>query len=252
LCNSLGITIDTFKRDYVIALRRKVSSVNAPELDSNNYLLIDFILKYTDVNEYNRQMEHNWNFLCAKYETGIMSKCLAVCDTSESMKFPPYFINISVVFGILTARLNKTEQLINFSCLPSVIDMRDGTLFNKIQKIYKIQWGYSLDFNELYKVILDKNIQYVLIITDMEFRKCKNNDYNARKRFKEMLRKTNHPSIQFIYWNLSAINEIFPLVMDTNDDIFINGTDRSLINYLLTTPNITPLGKIDYIFKNYN
>lgn len=189
-------------------------------------------------------------------EFGEVKNVLVVADVSGSMTVPisnsVQAIDASVGLGIYFAERNTGEfkdKVVTFSEHPSYVDLSNcKTLFDKYQKLYQSDWGFSTNIEAVFNLVLEtakasgcsqEEIPEILILSDMEFNSCTTG--SNKKLFKDIERRfriCGYKLPKLSFWNLNSRSNTIPLIENDLGVTLVSGYSPASIGAVLG-------GKID-------
>ena len=183
----------------------------------------------------------------------------AVADVSGSMSGVP--MNVAISLSLILFELYGND-IITFSENPTFHKInKDLSLKEKVNSLSKADWGMNTNFNEVMKLILEKEIMdkhlkkitndYIqkklrlFIFSDMQFDKAYNGNF-MYSYYKEQFKKHGLEMPEMIYWNLrqstSLNNDITcPITINEEGTALVSGFSSELLKIFLTGKSFNPL-----------
>ena len=204
---------------------------------------------------YDKQLEQQWKAL-PNYITKDDWNGLVVADVSGSMSGLPMDVSISLAIYIAEKTKGEfSDCFITFSERPTFVDIEPyDTLYDKIRKTARANWGYNTDLQKVFDLILNTAIknkasqpempQQLFIITDMEF-DYGSNVRGSRKTFMENIREKYHQAgyelPKLVWWNVNARNSTFPMTVDEAGVQYVSGCSPVILKTLLGGEFLSPI-----------
>ena len=200
-----------------------------------------------------------WNNIKKKYK--ITKDFVCVLDNSPSgnswadnieRDFLPSDIiySLALIFSENASRFFK-NKLITFSTNPQLEKIPKETLENKYKFIKNLPWGFVLDIEKVYDILLKANrsSKKILIISDKKIDDAIVNIdclEKMEKKFNDV--KLEFPSI--IFWNLNNTCKTYPYVNYKNKIEIITGFSEHVIKFLLEGKSFTPYSSVERVILN--
>ena len=203
------------------------------------------------------ELEAMWNGL-KDWINGAECNTIVIADTSGSMRGRPMATSIGL--GIYFAERNTGpfhNKFMTFSSKPSWINLNDNmTLADKINVIPSIIENTNLEaaFELILEVAVNNKLsqddvpKQLVIITDMEFDECVEDNTGYRQRtnmtFYDKMKKTyaqhdyNLPEI--VFWNVSARQDTYHTQKNTPYVRMVSGQATSVFKSLIDGKTHTP------------
>lgn len=203
-------------------------------------------------------IEEQWKALPNYADSNV--NALAVVDISESMyrsvnnnKVMPIYVSVSL--GIYLAERNHgafRNNFMVFSKSPELVTLRNGTLKNKVDQVFRCSKGYDTNIQKVFDQLLTVAIRNkvseedmpkrIFIFSDMEFNDpnvgSRNTNYDLIKR-KYAVAGYTMPTL--IFWNIDSKQIQTPVTVDENGVYLVAGCSPSIMKQALTTTVTTPL-----------
>ncbi len=220
--------------EYINKLNNKQTKVNAKQLMPHELL--------NDLD--NPLTQHQWDALVKDVKSTLnLSKALAICDTSGSMKGLP--MDVSVALGCLISEVSTSfsDKLISFSEQPEFYDLSNLSLKEKASQI-RSKGDLNTDLVAVFKCLLDRcksmncssddMPQKIFIISDMQFdQACGEYGINTYENIKSLYKESNYNLPHVIFWNVTAANS-FPVNKSEIGTCLVNGFSADILNKVLT------------------
>lgn len=242
--------------EYIQSVVKGEKKINASTLYP-----YDIVRSYgsDDAWKYNEQLEQQWKAL-PNYVTKEDWNGLVVADVSGSMSSHLNGLPMDVAISLAIYIAEKTKGafsdcFITFSERPTFVDIEPyDTLYDKIRKTARANWGYNTDLQKVFNLILNTAIknkasqsempQQLFIITDMEF-DYGSNVRGSRKTFMENIREKYHQAgyelPKLVWWNVNARNSTFPMTVDEAGVQYVSGCSPVILKTLLGGEFLSPI-----------
>ncbi|KAB2633704.1 hypothetical protein D8674_029951 [Pyrus ussuriensis x Pyrus communis] len=178
---------------------------------------------------------------------GKMKNCLAVCDVSGSMNGTP--MEVSVALGLLVSELIDEPwkgKVITFSHNPQLHQIQGHDLSTKCNFIRTMEWGRNTNFQKVFDLILqvevngklkpEQMIKRIFVFSDMEFDQASTSgpwetDYQAIQR-KYTEKGYGNAVPQIIFWNLRH-SKSTPMPSNQPGVALLSGFSKNLMKLFL-------------------
>lgn len=192
-------------------------------------------------------------------ESGTLSDCIPVVDTSGSMHTPNYVpLDVAVTMGLLISKAVKGPfhgHCISFNDQPRFTVVKDGSLKDRWHKVRNMDWGGSTNLEATFKMILERGRECKLaqedmpkrlfIISDMQFDDVEGyDDYNYHgscsrqqtnlEHINEMYAQSGYTRPQIVFWNVNGASTDFPVTVGENGTAMISGFSPSILKAVLS------------------
>jgi len=206
--------------------------------------------------------------LSGKWETS--ERILPLCDTSGSMKdrVSGSIRAIDVAIGLTLFLSDRLEgpfhrQFLTFSAYPKLFSWKDDTPADVVGKIWsKVPWDGSTNISRaldmtlqtmvLHKIPKEKQINHLIILSDMQFDRC-----TAEGRLSTLDHKMSVYEKQMLKWEAAGYDRpgvIFWCIKPyrnqptgmCNNTALISGFSKSILKELLTNIKRNEYGEIEF------
>lgn len=246
-------------RAYVEGLTKGTEKINAGAVYPYDVVKS---LKYGNTTVANEQ----WKALPDYMEGSESSGILPVVDVSASMnvgvngensKTATTCMDVAVSLGLYISERNRgvfKDQSITFSDNPQMYKLT-GNLKSRYDQLKRSDWGYSTNFEKVFKVILDaaqrQNLSQkdlpdtVLVLSDMQFNQAENSGWGRRSNptsfemVDQMFKDAGYERPKLVYWNLRTSNGV-PVEFDQNGTALVSGFSPSIMKSILSSTTFTP------------
>jgi Domain of unknown function (DUF2828) len=193
-------------------------------------------------------IEAQWNEIKKKVQQSkAFDNSIAVCDVSGSMDGIP--MEVAIALGLLGLHDNK---MITFSEQPSLYHVPEGTLYEQVQLLKNMPWGYNTNFERVMDLVIglsarkpEDSIKRVFIFSDMQFDEAVGLTHGKqRTHFNMLIQRFKDAGVempQIVFWNLRGGTKDFPVKSDECGVIMMSGYSPALLNGLLEGKEVTPL-----------
>jgi len=211
-------------------------------------------------------MENQWESIRQNIEAlEIFDYCISIIDVSASMTTGnPKPINVAVALGLLVSECAKgpfKDRVITFSDDPEFINLSDcSTLYSKVEKVKKANWGYStnleavfdkiLEIGDFFNLVQSKMPKKLFIFTDMQFNQVSGNKITTFDKINDKFNKRGYIMPQIICWNLRTVGTVSFTIYDKNVCL-LSGFSTELMKAFLTTDEITPMSVFFSVIDQY-
>ncbi len=231
--------------EYMLSVSKGEKKINSSQVYPHDlvrqYLNQSYNSKVDDV------IEAQWKEIKKKVqETKAFDKSIVVCDVSGSMDGTP--MEVAIALGLLGLYDNK---LITFSEQPSLYHIPDGSLYEQVQSLKKMPWGYNTNFSRVMDLVIglsarkpEDAIKRIFIFSDMQFDVAVGLPDNSHTHFETFSQRFKDAGVempQIVFWNLRGGTKDFPVKYDERGVVMISGYSPALLTGLLDGKQITPL-----------
>lgn len=241
-----------------------LSLVNKGEkkINVSNLYLYDIVSEYRkDMSEEEKKaMQVKWDNYSRSNNLG---NTIVVRDGSGSMNYfnrgLPLRVatSLSIYFSEMLSGEFK-DKFITFSRNPRLVELKKGSLYDKLSQIYCHGECENTDISKIYDLLLEvyknnKNeiIDRIIIVSDMEFDygvSCESTFDTFKKKFNKL--KVKMPEI--VYWNVNARNIHFATNSKQPNIRFVSGASSSILDSLLIGKNLTQEEFLLLAMKKYD
>jgi len=195
---------------------------------------------------------------------GGFSGILPVVDVSGSMSGEPMEVAISL--GLLCSLVSPPEsswhrKMISFSAKPQLFSVEGDTLEEMVRSVQGMDWGMNTDFVAVFKLILEMKQDdpdcpvpaMVVCFTDMQFDdSCPSSLETVYSSIEMMFKKAELVTPKFVFWNLRASNEAFPVRSDTPNTALVSGFSQILLKvFMECQEEFTPQAVLKQMLDKY-
>jgi hypothetical protein len=249
---------------WIKSLKTGKTKVNAGQLFPNE-IIYSMLTQNNNLNE--TLCDAQFNELIKKYGSNVSFKrTLVVCDTSGSMysgacdaSNQPIYVSIGL--SLLITKLCDEpfkNKVISFSANPTLVDVSDGPLRSRFEKLNKECQGFNTNLAKVWDLILKTAVNHrikpedmpnrVIILSDMQFdAACPN--YTNHDYAVKLYASSGYKLPTIVYWNLNGRYNDFPIT--TNDKgILISGFSPSILKYILEDKEYTPLTVLNEVLQS--
>jgi len=231
--------------DYMSSVSKGEKKINSSQVYPHDlvrqYLNQSYNSKVDDV------IEAQWKEIKKKVqETKAFDKSIVVCDVSGSMNGIP--MEVAIALGLLGLYDNK---LITFSEQPSLYHVPDGSLYEQVQLIKKMPWGYNTNFSRVMDLVIglsarkpEDAIKRIFIFSDMQFDVAVGLPTNSNTHFETFSQRFKDAGVempQIVFWNLRGGTKDFPVKYDERGVVMMSGYSPALLTGLLDGKQVTPV-----------
>lgn len=214
----------------IIASVEKVRWFHAMPWDENN----------------SQTVELQWKKLKQDFLTkGSFGDCIAVCDVSGSMGRQA--MNVCVALGLLVSELSDDPwegKVISFHRRPKLHKIEGTKLKSKVRLLKEMESGHHIDFQRVFKRILEvgyygklrdeEMIERVFVFSNMEFDRASKYDWETEYRaIRTKFRKYGFNKVpELVFWNLGASKAT--LVPSKREGVvLVDGFSKKMLNLFL-------------------
>ena len=247
-------------RAYVEGLTKGTEKINAGAVYPYDVVKS---LNYGNTTVANEQ----WKALPDYMEGSESSGILPVVDVSGSMssgvngeygRTVTTCMDVAVSLGLYISERNSgvfKDQFITFSDNPQMYKLT-GNLKSRYDQLKRSSWGYSTNFEKVFRVILDaakcQNLSQkdlpdtVLVLSDMQFNQAESSGGWGRRSnptsfemVDQMFKDAGYERPKLVYWNLRTSNGV-PVEFDQNGTALVSGFSPSIMKSILSSTDFTP------------
>ncbi|KAF9089965.1 hypothetical protein BGX23_006336 [Mortierella sp. AD031] len=168
-----------------------------------------------------KTIEAQWeSYIDRLAQTGKMDSSIAICDVSGSMSGQP--MEVAIALSLLLAQLSRppfNRVVITFSANPTIHQIKEGSLVDKIQAMRRMDWGMNTDLQRAFEVILQRAIasklarsemvKTLFIFSDMEFDQAVHGSrsdelFTNYAVVKRKFEAAGYDLPQIVFWNLAG------------------------------------------------
>jgi len=186
---------------------------------------------------------------------GTLSNALVVADVSGSMftnrSVAP--IDVSLAFALMVAELsqgNFHNKVITFHNTPTLFQIPEGSLCDKLNVLRGAPWGMSTNFQAVFELVLSNAIAHripanelpsrIICISDMQFNTAGANSHTNWDNIKHKFRIAGYKVPELVFWNVSGVTSDFPVTHDENGVALVSGYNKSILKTVMTGKIISP------------
>jgi len=184
---------------------------------------------------------------------------IPVVDTSGSMYWPEskitgdlYAGDVAQSLGLYLSERNLgpfKDAIMTFNTNPKLCVV-SGSLSERYNQLQSIPVGGSTNLFGVYKVILEKAIEFsvpesemptmIMILSDMEFNSA--GSLTAQEMVEKMYSDAGYKVPKIVYWNLASRNDKNkPVSFNKQGTALVSGFSTSILGSLLSGKDMTPL-----------
>lgn len=243
--------------DYIENLQKGKEKINADAVYPYDVVKS---LKYGNI----KVAEEQWNNLPNYMEGSENSSIIPVVDVSGSMTVGingnfsggvTSCLDVAVSLGIYISERNEgifKDKFITFSDDPQFYDLR-GNLAQRFAQLKTSKWGFSTNFEKVFKTILDTANQHnlkqedlpddVLVLSDMQFNQAegmyRGSNPTSFEIIEQLYKNAGYERPRLVYWNLRTSNGV-PVEFDQNGTALVSGFSPSIMKSILGAEEFTP------------
>ena len=233
---------------YLESLFREEEEV---KINSSTLYPYDIIEKYlySGIDQADPVLEAQWAAL-PEYVEGN-ERFLVMADVSGSMSGRP--IATSIGLAIYFAQRNKgpfVNHFMTFSSRPELVEIKGDTLPEKIRYIVNKDWEMNTDLEAAFNLLLESAVRYnvpqeemptsIVVITDMEFDSCANNDWLFYDNISQKYAECGYQLPNIVFWNVNSMKNTFHASHDKKGVQLASGQSPSVFATLCGTVEMTP------------
>jgi len=197
-------------------------------------------------------LEEQWKAL-PDYCKDAEESTICVVDTSGSMEmwnfgtkeqsFTP--MDIAISLGLYFAEKLKgpfKDHFITFSEKPSLQKVTGKTLYAKVAKMMRSEWGYNTNIQKTFDLILDtaqkKNLfqndlpKKILIISDMQFDSC--GGTTNYEKIKSKFEEAGYQTPDLVFWNVNGKKGACPVSIGDDNTALVGGFSPAIAESVLS------------------
>lgn len=185
---------------------------------------------------------------------------LPLVDVSGSMVTPAgksstTCLDVAVSLGLYLSEKNSgkfKDTFVTFSSKPELLTLK-GNVVERMQQMIRSSWAMSTNlhaaFEQILKVATDFDVpqsempEILLILSDMQFDHCVNNDDSAMEMIERKYAAAGYTMPQVVFWNLSSSDNV-PVKADKSGAALVSGFSPSIMKAVLAADmsEFTPYG----------
>ena len=192
----------------------------------------------------NDAIEAQWKSL-PNYMEGSKHRILPIVDVSPSMTWLNGLpIEVAISLGIYISERNESvfkDAFMTFSDNPT-IEFLKGSFAERAYQLRCAKWGRTTNIERSFELLLDKSVEYnieekymptvLLIISDMQFDRCKIND-TAVNMIREKYKRAGYTLPQIIFWNVRAEIDNVPVEDNEHGVGLVSGFNTGILKNIL-------------------
>lgn len=186
-------------------------------------------------------------------------KILPMVDVSGSMSCSAggnpnlRCIDVSLSLGLYLSDKNTgafKDMFLTFSG-NSKIEVLKGDLSSKLAQLHRAEWGMNTNLNKAFEEVLRVAVEgrvlqadmpeYILILSDMEFDRCVQNDDSAFQMIRRKYEAAGYSVPNIIFWNLNARAGNTPVRYDQKGAALVSGFSPAIMTSILKAEEINPI-----------
>ncbi len=232
------------------------------KINTSTLYLCDIVKEFKEYEEMTDKeilaMQVKWDNVPRNLDMG---NTIVVRDGSGSMTvnyaLPLRVANSLAIYFAEQLKGEFKNKFITFSDKPKLVELPEGSLYEKLKYINQFQDYYNTDIRKVYKVLLDayKNekeevIDRVIIVSDMEFDRgvsCK----STFEEFKEDFDKLGVKMPEIVYWNVNAMKIHFATSQEQPNIRFVSGASSKVMDSILRGKSLTQIEFVIEAVKKY-
>ena len=163
-------------------------------------------------------------------------------------------MDVAVSLGLYIADKNEgafADMFLTFS-ESSKIEVLGGDIIAKVRQLQGAQWGMSTSLHSAFDAVLNVAKQnsvpaedmpaYILILSDMQFNCCRENDDSAMEMARRKYETAGYDLPKIVFWNLNACQNgsQSPVKFDANGTALVSGFSPAIMRSILAAKNFTP------------
>jgi hypothetical protein len=235
---------------YLTAVAEGKAKINASQVYPH-----DLVRQYMTRNaKEDEVIEAQWKVLKENAQKSkAFEKSIVVCDVSGSMEGTP--MEVAIALGLLGL---YEDKLITFSANPTLHHVPNGTLFEQVKNVMKMNWGVNTNFERVMDLVLGLSarnateaIKRIFIFSDMQFDVAMNHDTKTHFNIvRERFATAGIEMPQIVFWNLRGETKDFPVTFDEQGVVLMSGYSPALLTSLLDGKDITPLSIVENVIHS--
>ena len=163
-------------------------------------------------------------------------------------------MDVAISLGLYLADKNTgafSDMFLTFS-ENSKIEVLGGDIIAKVRQMQTANWGFNTSlhsaFNAVLKVAVDNKVNedampgYILILSDMQFDHCSENDDSAMQMMARKYKEAGFKLPKIVFWNLNARQDSTqaPVKFNKNGTALVSGFSPAIMKSILAAKNFTP------------
>lgn len=183
---------------------------------------------------------------------------LPMVDVSGSMGCPAAgslsCMDVAISLGLYLADKNTgafADMFLTFS-ETSKINVLGGDIISKVRQIQTSDWGYGTSIRSAFDAVLNVAKEnsvsaadmpaYILILSDMQFNCCRDNDDSAMEMLARKYGAAGYDLPKIVFWNLNARQDSTqaPVKFDKGGAALVSGFSPAIMKSILAAQNFTP------------
>lgn len=181
---------------------------------------------------------------------------LPIVDVSGSMDTPVSGANVTAMdvaisLGLYLADKNTgdfKDCFLTFSTNPELVRLR-GNIIDKMNQMKSSEWGMSTNLHAAFELLLAiarenyvppaEMPQTLLILSDMQFDQCVENDDSAIEMIARKYEKAGYNLPKVVFWNLRDAGNV-PVKFDKSGVALVSGFSPAIMKSILGGKEFTP------------
>ena len=176
-----------------------------------------------------------------------------MCIRDRYTSASPSAIQVAVSLGLYIAERNVgpfKDHFVTFSENPTIQNIEGDGVFSRLLSVKSSEWGYNTNLERVFQLVLDSAVRSnvsesempttILILSDMEFDKCTENDVTAFERARQQYASAGYELPKIIFWNLDAKSSNYPVKFDETGTAMVSGFSPTILKQILAGGSITP------------
>lgn len=178
-------------------------------------------------------------------------KGIVVADTSGSMSGMPILVSLSL--AIYFAERNTgpfKDHFITFSSTPVLQYIPGTTIFEKVRNLNRTGWGMNTNLKSVFNLILltavkhkikpEDMVDYIYIISDMQFDSCCDNSSTNFELIKQNYAVLGYKMPKLVFWNVKATPGDSPVTINDTGTALVSGCSPSILKSILSAKQFNP------------
>ena len=163
-------------------------------------------------------------------------------------------IDVAVSLGLYLADKNSGafhDCFLTFSERSQIEVLKGSNIKDKFNQLSRAHWEMSTNLHSAFDAILQVGTanqltnadmpKYVLILSDMEFNQCMENDDSAMEMIKRKYASAGYDVPNVIFWNLHAREGNSPVTINESGTALVSGFSPAIMESILKAEEVTPM-----------
>lgn len=228
----------------------KKASTCEEKINSGTLYPYDIVEKILYEHENSDVLEAQWKQLPNYVEEG--TNAIVIADVSGSMYGRPLATSIGLAIYFAERNVGSYHNLfMTFSTDSQFVNLKGGTLYQKIANVEKANWGMSTDLEEAFKKVLriaeENNVSQeempksIIVISDMEIDRCGNREWTFYDKMAEKYRKKGYSIPNIVFWNVNSRSDVFHADSKRKGVQLCSGQSTTVFKQLVGCIGLTPV-----------